>query len=78
MRRRFVPAWSAMSQIQAFFQINAPCSLVVILPTFTPEQHMNPGDAVAHTRLGDLFNSRSNGAIIAWTLQFEIDNRAGG
>jgi len=74
MRRRLIPAWSPVSKVQTFFEINAPRALVIVPPAFAPQEHMNAGNTITHTSFGDLFDSRSESTIIARSLQFEIDN----
>jgi hypothetical protein len=77
MRRCLVPARSLGSQIQAFRLVNSIGALVIVSPAFTPQEHVNARKTVSDPGLGDLFDALADGSVVARTLQFVINKRAG-
>jgi len=57
--------WSFASQIQPFFPVNAVSPLVIVSPTFPPQQDLDPRKTIPHARLGDLSDPLSDRPVVA-------------
>src|SRR6201986_5590967 len=52
-----------VAQLQALLAIEPTYPFDIDLPSFTPEKHVNPPIAVAHARLGNLFDPLAQGRL---------------